>query len=172
MAGAHVIGTCSSKDKVELLKTLGCDRPINYKTEDLDKVLAEEYPSGVDVVYESVGKEIFHTSLKHLANFGRLIVIGQVSTYQGDEAKTSADFNDGPSSAFAMSPSRLLTKGASVRGFFLALHVPEIGAHFARLEHLYKSGKNRMTVDNWDKSQTGPFVGLEKIADAIDVRRI
>ncbi|XP_005103943.1 prostaglandin reductase-3 [Aplysia californica] len=165
MAGTHVIGTCSSEDKVEFLKTLGCDRPINYKTEDLDKVLAEEYPSGVDVVYESVGKEIFHTSLKHLANFGRLIVIGQVSTYQGDEAKTLGDFKDGPSAAIAMS---LLVKCASVRGFFLALHIPEIGAHFSRLVHLYNSGKIRMTVDKGDKSEAGPFIGLEKIPDAID----
>lgn len=31
LAGCHVIGTCSTDEKVAFLKTLGCDRPINYK---------------------------------------------------------------------------------------------------------------------------------------------
>ena len=42
--GCHVIGTCSSQDKVDLLKSLGCDRVINYKQESLDDVLTKEYP--------------------------------------------------------------------------------------------------------------------------------
>lgn len=39
-----MIGTCSSKGKVELLKSLGCDRVINYKEENIDDVLTKEYP--------------------------------------------------------------------------------------------------------------------------------
>lgn len=39
----HVIGTCSSKDKTNLLKSLGCDRVINYKEESIDDVLTKEY---------------------------------------------------------------------------------------------------------------------------------
>jgi NADPH-dependent curcumin reductase CurA len=38
------MGTCSSDSKVEFLKSLGCDRPINYKKEDFKDVLKEEYP--------------------------------------------------------------------------------------------------------------------------------
>jgi len=46
LAGNHVIGTCSSRDKVEFLKRLGCDRVINYKEEDVYSVLQKEYPKG------------------------------------------------------------------------------------------------------------------------------
>ena len=71
LAGCHVIGTCSSSDKVSLLKSLGCDRVVNYKTESLHDVLKKEYPRGIDVVYESVGGEIFNTAARHLAIHGK-----------------------------------------------------------------------------------------------------
>ena len=42
--GAYVIGLTSSEDKAKLLKELGTDRVINYKTENLDEVLTNEFP--------------------------------------------------------------------------------------------------------------------------------
>ncbi len=60
LAGNTVIATCSTPEKVKLLKELGCDRVINYKTENLEQVLKSEYPNGVDIVYESVGGETFN----------------------------------------------------------------------------------------------------------------
>lgn len=45
-AGCHVIGTCSSQTKVDLLKKLGCDRVVNYNEEKLGDVLKAEYPGG------------------------------------------------------------------------------------------------------------------------------
>lgn len=46
LAGNHVIGTCSSDDKVAMLKEMGCDRVINYKKEDFKAVMKKEYPRG------------------------------------------------------------------------------------------------------------------------------
>jgi NADPH-dependent curcumin reductase CurA len=46
LAGCHVIGTCSSPSKVEFLKSIGCDRVINYKSENLRAVLKKEYSRG------------------------------------------------------------------------------------------------------------------------------
>ncbi len=46
LAGNTVIGTCSTPDKVQFLKSLGCDRVINYKQENIEKVLKKEYPQG------------------------------------------------------------------------------------------------------------------------------
>jgi len=39
---------CSSQ--VTLLKSLGCDRVINYKTEQLADVLKKEYPKGYGIL--------------------------------------------------------------------------------------------------------------------------
>src|SRR5690554_894216 len=76
LAGNTVIGTCGSDDKAALLRQLGCDRVVNYKTEDLDAVLTAEYPRGIDLIYESVGRQMFDTCLDHLAIRGRLVIIG------------------------------------------------------------------------------------------------
>lgn len=43
-AGCRVIGTCSTDEKAGFLKSIGCDRPINYKAEDLGKTLRRECP--------------------------------------------------------------------------------------------------------------------------------
>jgi NADPH-dependent curcumin reductase CurA len=43
------------------------------------QVLKREYPRGVDIVYESVGGDMFNTCLNALAIHGRLIVIGMIS---------------------------------------------------------------------------------------------
>ena len=55
LAGHHVVGTCSSADKMATLRALGCKRPVNYKTENLEEVLKQEFPRGVDLVFEGVG---------------------------------------------------------------------------------------------------------------------
>ena len=83
--GAYVIGTTSSETKAEYLKKLGVDYIINYKKEDLDKVLTERFPEGVDVVWETIGRQTLGTLLKHLAYRGRLVIIGSVSGYKQSE---------------------------------------------------------------------------------------
>jgi hypothetical protein len=46
-------------------------------------VLKAEYPKGVDVVYESVGGEMFQNAVNSLAPKGRLVIIGMMSQYTG-----------------------------------------------------------------------------------------
>jgi hypothetical protein len=79
LAGNHVVATCSSPAKVELLKRLGADRVVDYKVESLKAVLRKEYPKGVDLVYESVGGDMFRTAVGALADKGRLVIIGMMS---------------------------------------------------------------------------------------------
>lgn len=43
------------------------------------KVLRKEFPKGVDIIYESVGGQMFDLCLNALAVYGRLIVIGMIS---------------------------------------------------------------------------------------------
>lgn len=50
LAGLHVIGTCSSQDKAQLLTRLGVDRVVNYKVEDLKKVRGPEMHPGASLL--------------------------------------------------------------------------------------------------------------------------
>lgn len=81
MQGARVIGLASTSEKINFLKDLGCHRVINYEQENLDKVLSNEYPQGVDIVWETIGGEIHNILLKHLAYNGMMMKLGEISSY-------------------------------------------------------------------------------------------
>ncbi|KAJ8354025.1 hypothetical protein SKAU_G00215920 [Synaphobranchus kaupii] len=161
MAKCHVVGTCSSDEKSGFLKTIGCDRPINYKSEDLAGVLREEYPRGLDVIYESVGGSVFDLAVNCLAQKGRLIVIGFISGYQ-----TASGLQ--PVRAGTL-PVKLLQRSASVRGFFLPHFLPsDYGEALADTLRMCASGKLVCEVDIGEMTPEGRFVGVESIYRAID----
>ncbi|GFT40566.1 prostaglandin reductase 3, partial [Trichonephila clavipes] len=78
-AGCHVIGTCSSEEKEKVLKDLRCDRIVNYNKEDLGQVLENEYPNGVNVIWETIGGKVFDDCLKNISVKGRLLIVGNIS---------------------------------------------------------------------------------------------
>ncbi|KAG7397548.1 Prostaglandin reductase 3 [Phytophthora boehmeriae] len=157
LAGNHVIGTCSSPDKVEYLRSIGCDRPINYREEKVYNVLKKEYPRGVDLVFESVGGEMFEDCVNNIARRGRIIVIGAIAGYQD-----SSTWKYKPKKATTPLPSKLLAKSASVRGFFYNDYFRESQAHTKKLTTLVQRGVLNAGVD------PSNFYGLEDIPNAID----
>lgn len=159
LAGCQVIGTCSTDEKVDLLHTLGCHRPINYKKEDLKSVLRKEYPTGVDVVYESVGGGVFDLCVKNLAVGGRLIIIGSVSSYQAESMATKPTLP---------LPIMLLTRSSSLRGFFLLHYTGEVPGELTKLIKLYSSGQIKSVVDSGTRTGRSPFKGLESVANAVE----
>lgn len=160
-AGCHVIGTCSTDDKVEFLKKIGCDRPVNYKKESLKEVLKAEYKNGVDVVYESIGGEMFEVCLNALSVKGRLIIIGYIADYK-------SDLGFKPSRTLATIPVRLLTKSASIKGFFLNHFAKDWKPYVAKMADMIEKGEMQSFVDMGESCPQGPFVGVDKIVDAVE----
>ncbi len=75
--GARVIATASGEEKLKVAREAGADVAIDYTREDwVARVLEETGGRGADVIYDSVGGEIFDKSLKCIAWNGRLLVIG------------------------------------------------------------------------------------------------
>ena len=75
--GAKVIGTVSTKEKEKIAKENGCHFTINYQEENFkDRIMAITKDNGVDVIYDSVGKDTFSIGLKCLAPKGRLVSFG------------------------------------------------------------------------------------------------
>ncbi|GAB4329666.1 MAG: NADP-dependent oxidoreductase [Leptolyngbyaceae cyanobacterium] len=151
-AGNHVIGTCGSEAKAALLKALGCDRVIRYREENLGEVLQQEYPNGVDLVFDCVGRQVFDTCVEHLAVRGRLVIVGFISEYTSSfEIVTQPRIYQ-----------KLFWKAASVRGFLM----PHYREHFAsacdRLLELFYSGNLKVAVDPTE------FRGLEAIPSAVN----
>ncbi|KAF8412957.1 hypothetical protein HHK36_000929 [Tetracentron sinense] len=78
--GATVIGTVSNEEKADQAKEDGCHYVIIYTQEDfvaaVNKITSGR---GVDVVYDSVGKDTFQGSLACLKTLGYMVNFGQSS---------------------------------------------------------------------------------------------
>jgi NADPH2:quinone reductase len=78
--GATVIGTVGGEAKAQLAKQAGCDEVILYRDEDfVQRVKQITGGRGVDIAYDSVGRDTFSGSLDCLADLGHLVNFGQSS---------------------------------------------------------------------------------------------
>ncbi|MBW4523154.1 MAG: zinc-binding dehydrogenase [Scytolyngbya sp. HA4215-MV1] len=151
LAGNQVIGTCSSEAKAQLLQELGCDRIINYHQEDLDSVLQQEYPKGINLVFDCVGGAVFNTCVEHLAVRGRLVVVGFISEY----AKVPQIVSQ------PRIYHKLFWKAASVRAFLMPHYAEHMVAARDRLLNLFYTRKIRVAIN------PTPFHGIESIPIAV-----
>ncbi|MDN7878059.1 quinone oxidoreductase family protein [Burkholderia aenigmatica] len=80
LLGLTVIGTVSSEHKAEIARAHGCDHTIDYSREDVAKRVRELTDgTGVDVVFDSVGKDTFEGSLDSLKRRGLMVCVGTAS---------------------------------------------------------------------------------------------
>lgn len=150
-AGNHVIGTCGSEAKVRLLQELGCDRIIHYHHEDLSTVLQQEYPAGVNLVFDCVGGSVFDTCVEHLAVRGRLVVVGFISEYARVPQIVSQP----------RIYHKLFWKAASVRAFLMPHYAEYMIDARDRLLHWFDTQQIRVAIN------PTPFYGIESIPTAV-----
>jgi NADPH:quinone reductase-like Zn-dependent oxidoreductase len=85
-AGARVLVTSSSDEKLDRAKAMGADAMINHKATDFSKeVWRITQKRGVDVVIENVGAATWAGSIRALARGGRLVTCGATSGPKPDE---------------------------------------------------------------------------------------
>ncbi len=78
--GAIVYGTAGSDSKLEYLRSLGVDHPINYSKEDcFEKIRSMRGEAGVDVVFDSLGGKNFKKGFQLLGPGGRIVGLGAAS---------------------------------------------------------------------------------------------
>jgi len=80
LLGLTVIGTVSSEAKAEVAHAHGCDFTINYSHEDVAKRVRELTDGlGVNVVFDSVGKDTFEATLDSVRRRGLIVCVGTAS---------------------------------------------------------------------------------------------
>lgn len=78
--GATMIGTVGSDDKGELARSRGCTHVINYRRENfVERVKEITNGKGVDVCYDSIGKDTFSASLDCIRPRGLWVSFGNAS---------------------------------------------------------------------------------------------
>ncbi len=74
--GARVFTTVSSPEKAELARRLGADVVIDYTKENPAEVVDQVTEGrGLDLVFDTVGPEVFRSSIPLLAEYGTLVTI-------------------------------------------------------------------------------------------------
>jgi len=130
-AGARVIGTVSSSDKVELVRRFGADHVIEYASRDFaGEALRLTDGRGVDLILDAVGKPTVEKGLGCLAPFGHLVVYGS--------AGGAADPID---------PMRLFGKSLKVSGFVVPMVYGMREIHQRGLEAVFRlASEGKLTV--------------------------
>jgi NADPH2:quinone reductase len=80
LRGAMVIATVGTQEKARIAANNGADHVILYRQTDFrDEVMRITGGSGVDVVYDAVGKDTIHQSIRSLARRGLCVNYGGAS---------------------------------------------------------------------------------------------
>ena len=134
-AGATVISTASSDDKLERLKELGLDHGINYASENIVERTRELTDGrGVDLILDSVGGQTLVDSIGTLAYRGTLVSVGVAG-----RAGSTIEARD------------LWAQNNTLRGVFLGgallTEYPRVHQMIADLFERVASGEVRVEID-------------------------
>ncbi|XWS42992.1 hypothetical protein CRYUN_Cryun16bG0062000 [Craigia yunnanensis] len=102
MMGCYVVGSASTKEKVDLSKgKFGFSDAFNYKEEpDLGAALKK----GIDIYFDNVGGQMLDEVLLHMKPHGRIAACGMISQYNLEEA-------EGIRNLFSLIPKSVEIKG-------------------------------------------------------------
>jgi hypothetical protein len=149
LRGAIAIGIAGGPTKCKwVVDELGFDACIDYKSEDVAARLKELAPRGVDVFFDNVGGELLDTVLRRLADHGRVVLCGDISTYNLEGAPPPL-----------RNIKYLMGKRARMQGFNTLDHWDSYAAGAAQLA--------AWVADGSIKHREHVFAGLEHAPEAL-----
>ena len=123
--GCRVIGIAGSDEKCDwLTDTLGIDKAINYKTQDVAAELAT-VEGGINVYFENVGGALLDAALPNMAMYGRIGICGLIEGYTSDSGLPGPARFD-----------QILMKRLTVKGIFLPDFLAKGANYYAPLKAL------------------------------------
>ncbi len=84
---SKVIGIAGGEQNVEFLKNeLKVDAAIDYKKGNVEALIKEAAPKGVNLYFDNVGGDITDAAMNCMAMYGRIVSCGLVSTYNEEKS--------------------------------------------------------------------------------------
>jgi NADPH-dependent curcumin reductase len=146
LGAAKVIGIAGGGEKCRwLVANAGFDAAIDYKSENLSARLTELCPRGVNCYFDNVGGEILDALLLHMADLGRVLICGAISSGY-NETKLQ-----GPSNYMQICAHQL-----TFQGILLPFYKDQIGQGMAALAKWVKEGKLRVEEEIVEGFQRAP----------------
>ena len=145
----RVVGIAGGAKKCQyIVKELGFDAAIDYKTEAVVKALQTHCPTGIDVYFDNVGGGILDAALAQLARGARVVICGAISQYNNTTPIK------GPSNYLS-----LLINRASMTGFLVSDYSSRFAEAAREMAAWMAAGKLKSREDIVD--------GLDKFPEAL-----
>jgi NADPH-dependent curcumin reductase CurA len=151
LKGCRAVGIAGSQAKCDyVVKELGFDACVNYKTSDLFTALKEACPKGIDIYFDNVGGDVLKAVLKLVNPFARIPLCGIISQYNATELPP------GPNMGV------FLVNRLTLRGFIVSDHVDRLPAFIADCATWIREGKLKYREDIVDGIDKAPkaLIGL------------
>jgi len=144
--GCRAVGIAGGAEKCNyVVKELGFDACVDYKSQNVAEELRKHCPKGVDVYFDNVGGEILDIALAQLARRGRVVLCGAISQYN------STTGIKGPSNYLS-----LLINSGRMEGFIVFNYAARYGEAAREMAGWIMAGKLKSKEDIVEGFQTFP----------------
>ncbi len=135
--GCRVVGIAGGPEKCEwVVKELGFDACIDYKSGSVKDGLKQHCPGGVDIYFDNVGGEILDTVLTRINRKARIVICGAISQYNNTTAV------NGPKNYLS-----LLVNRARMEGIVVFDNVDRFPQAIAEMAGYLKDGRMKSKED-------------------------
>ncbi len=135
--GCRVVGIAGGPEKCEwVVKELGFDACIDYKSGSVRDGLKQHCPGGVDIYFDNVGGEILDTVLTRINRKARIVICGAISQYNNTTAV------NGPKNYLS-----LLVNRARMEGIVVFDNVARFPQAIAEMAGYLKDGRMKSKED-------------------------
>jgi NADPH-dependent curcumin reductase CurA len=148
--GMTVIGSAGGDEKCAFVRSLGADKVIDYRSEQILKGLAAAAPEGIDVYFDNVGGSHLDAALACARNHARFAICGMIEGYNRTEP-TSLRF-----------APRIIAARIRLQGFLVFDFQPRMDEFYRDMAGLLKSGavSAKETVVDGLEAAPDAFLGL------------
>ncbi|MBZ5577534.1 MAG: NADP-dependent oxidoreductase [Acidobacteriia bacterium] len=161
IAGCRVVGVAGTDEKCDwIMRELGFDAAINYKTTNVGEALQRECPKGIDIDFENVGGPVMDAVLGRINIGARVVLCGLISQYnvQGPAA--------GPTNFV-----QILSKRARVQGLIVTDFASRFGEATAQIVQWMQQGKLKYRIDTVEGLRQAP-AALNRLFDGANIGKL
>jgi len=143
--GCRAVGVAGGRAKCEhVVKELGFDECVDYKSQDVYTALKLACPKGIDVYFDNVGGPVLDAVMRLINRDARIPICGLISEYNATEPPRGPNIRP------------LLFNRATMRGFIVSDHADRSGEFLREAIGWVQAGRLRYREDIVEGRENAP----------------